>query len=58
MVDAIEGVARSIEIGAEEVCPGEFGLEALEIGIAMRESHRRGGVHMDLPLDDRTLKMD
>jgi predicted dehydrogenase len=57
VVDAIEGVARSIEAGVEEVCPGEFGREALEIGIAMRESHRRGGVRVDLPVEDRSLRL-
>ena len=55
MVDAIEGVCRSIEEGEERTCPGEFGREALEIAIAMRESHRRGCVRVDLPLADRGL---
>ena len=55
MVDAIEGVACSIEAGEETICPGEFGREALEIGIALRESHRRGGVRVDLRLADRSL---
>lgn len=57
MVDAIEGVCRSIEKGREETCPGEFGREALEIAIALRESHRRGNVRVDLPLEDRNLRM-
>ncbi len=57
MVDAIEGVCRSIEQGRENICPGEFGREALEIGIAIRESHRRGNVRVDLPLEDRSLRM-
>jgi len=55
MVDAIEGVARSIEAGRETVAPGEYGREALEIAIALRESHRRGGARVDLPLQDRSL---
>ena len=58
MVDAIEGVARSIEAGEESVCPGEFGREALEVVLALRESHRRGGVRVDLPLADRGLEID
>ena len=57
MVDAIEGVCRSIECGEEQTCPGEFGREALEIAIALRESHRRGNVRIDLPLEDRGLRM-
>ena len=57
MVEAIEGVCRSIELGREEICPGEFGRESLEIAIALRESHRRGNVRVDLPLKDRGLRM-
>lgn len=57
MVDAIEGVCRSIELGLETVAPGEYGLEALEIAIALRESHRRGCVRIDLPLEDRSLSL-
>lgn len=57
MVDAIEGVCRSIELGEERICPGEFGREALEIAIAIRESHRRGNVRLNLPLEDRSLRM-
>ena len=57
MVDAIEGVCRSIEEGEEWICPGEFGREALELALGLRESHRRGNVRVDLPLEDRTLRM-
>jgi hypothetical protein len=32
---------------------GEDGRQALEIAIALRESHRRGGVKVNLPLEDR-----
>ena len=58
MVDAIEDVARSVESGEETLCPGEFGRETLEVAIALRESHRRGGERVDLPLADRDLGMD
>ena len=57
MVDAIEAVCRSIEAGEERICPGEFGREALEITLALRQSHRCGHVRVDLPLEDRSLKM-
>jgi hypothetical protein len=30
---------------------------AIEIQVAMRESHRMGGVKVDLPLTDRSLGM-
>ena len=33
------------------------GRQALEIAIALRESHRRGGVRVHLPLEDRSLKI-
>jgi len=45
----------AIEIGRKPVCSGADGRAALEIAVAMRESHRRGGVRVDLPLDDRSL---
>ena len=57
MVDAIEGVAHSIEAGVEEICPGEFGREALEIAIALRESHRQDGIRIGLPLENRSLSI-
>ena len=57
MVDAIEGVCRSIEAGEERICPGEFGRETLEIALALRQSHRCAHVRVDLPLEDRSLKM-
>lgn len=51
----IEGLIKNIDEGTEPLCPGEYGREALEIGIAMRESHLRGGERLDLPLADRRL---
>ena len=57
MVDAIEGVCLSIEKGVEEICPGEFGRESLEIAIAIRESHKQGNIRLDIPLTDRSLRM-
>jgi len=57
MVDAFQQLARCIETGEEPLCPGEYGREALEIAIGMRESHRRGGIRVDLPLEDRSLGM-
>ena len=57
MVDAIEGVCRALEEGEERICPGEFGREALEIAIGLRESHRQGNGRVDLPLADRELRM-
>ena len=53
----MEGLAKNLDDGTEPLCPGEFGREALEIGIALRESHRRGGVRVELPLGDRSLEL-
>lgn len=36
-------------------CSGEDGRAALEIAIALRESHRQGGTKIRLPLADRSL---
>jgi predicted dehydrogenase len=41
--------------GTSPRCSGEDGRAALEIAIALRESHRRGGAKIALPLADRTL---
>ncbi|MBM4438639.1 MAG: Gfo/Idh/MocA family oxidoreductase [Actinobacteria bacterium] len=46
-----------LETGAAPNCSGEDAREALEIGIATRESHRRGNVRVDLPLADRSLQI-
>ena len=54
---AMEGLVRNLDEGSEPLCPGEFGREALEIAIGMRESHRRDGEKMVLPLEDRSLTM-
>ena len=53
MDDLVEAVAES----REPRCSGRDGLAALEIAMALRESHRRGGVRVDLPLEDRSLSM-
>ncbi|MCZ6681138.1 MAG: Gfo/Idh/MocA family oxidoreductase [Candidatus Poribacteria bacterium] len=54
---AIEGIVKNLDEGTEPLCPGEYGREALEIAIGLRESHRRGGKKIELPLEDRRLTM-
>lgn len=51
----IEDVVSAIETGRPPKCSGDDGLAALETAIALRESHRRGGVKVHLPLKDRSL---
>ena len=46
-----------IETGKQPRCSGQDGRKALEIAIAMRESHRQGGRRVDLPLPDRSLRI-
>lgn len=54
-LNIIDDIINSIETGRPPLCSGDDGRAALEIAIAMRESHRRGGVKVDLPLEDRSL---
>ena len=44
-----------IETDKEPNCSGDDGRHALEVAIAMRESHQRGGTRVALPLADRSL---
>ncbi len=53
----IEDLMQAHENGGDPKVTGEDGLKALEIAIALRESHRRGGVKVNLPLEDRSLKV-
>jgi predicted dehydrogenase len=54
----LHDLLRAIESGGEPLCNGEAGRQALEIAIALRESHRRGGARVDLPLADRSLRLE
>lgn len=53
----IEDLVNAIETGDPPRCSGDDGLKALEIALALRESHRRGGHKVALPLTDRNLGM-
>ena len=54
-VRCVRDLIACIETGKEPNCSGEDGRHALEIALALRESHRRGGMRVDLPLADRSL---
>ena len=56
-VTIVEDIVHAIESGQPPRCSGEDGLAALEIAMALRESHRRGGAKVTLPLADRSLTM-
>ena len=47
----------AIENGTEPAGSGDNGRKALEIAIAMRESHRRGHVPVHCPLPDRSMRI-
>ena len=51
----VEDLVECIETGRQPKCSGEDGLAALEAAVDLRESHRRGGVKVTLPLEDRSL---
>jgi predicted dehydrogenase len=54
---AIRDMMSCIENGGEPLSSGEEGRHDLEVAIALRESHRRGGVRVDLPITDRSQKI-
>ena len=51
----VEDLISAIENGHPPKCSGADGLEALEVAVALRESHRGGGRKIQLPLADRDL---
>lgn len=53
----MEDLVTAIEAGQPPRASGKDGLAALEIAIALRESHRRGGAKVSLPLVDRSLEI-
>ncbi|MEZ4834898.1 MAG: Gfo/Idh/MocA family oxidoreductase [Caldilineaceae bacterium] len=54
-LSVVDDLIRAIEDGTPPTCSGDDGAAALEIAVALRESHRRGGVKVSLPLTDRSL---
>lgn len=53
----VDDVIRCIEQGGEPRVSGRRVRDAMEIEIALRESHRQGNVKLPLPLADRSLGM-
>jgi hypothetical protein len=51
----LEDLVSAAETGGAPRCSGQDGLAALEVAVALRESHRRGGVKVRLPVEDRSL---
>lgn len=53
----IEDLVHCIDSGEPPRCSDVDGRKALEIAIALRESHRQGGRRVDLPLSDRSQRI-
>ena len=51
----VSDLIGAAEEGRQPLCSGEDGRAALETALALRESHRRGGIKVRLPLEDRSL---
>jgi predicted dehydrogenase len=56
-VNAVYDIVNCIETGKKPECSGEDGVAALETALALRESHRRGGCRVNVPLEDRSLSI-
>ena len=58
IMDSITALTETLDNGTPlRASTGDDLRKALEICIALRESARRGNVRVDLPLEDRSLKM-
>lgn len=56
-ISVVQDLVNGIETGTPPRCSAEDGRKALEIAIALRESHRLGGQRVALPLADRSLRI-
>ena len=54
-VRAVRDFVRCIETGKEPACSSDDALHALEVAVAMRESHRQGGRRVYRPRADCSL---
>ena len=54
---SVRAIVEALETGREPRTSGDNMRKALEIGIALRESHRQGYAPIPLPLEDRSLKI-
>ncbi len=57
MTDSVDAFVEAVDKGTPAKCSGADVAKALELAIAVRESHRRGIVKVNLPLEDRELKI-
>jgi scyllo-inositol 2-dehydrogenase (NAD+) len=57
-LQVVDELIAGIESGSQPRCNAADGRAALEVAVALRESHRRGGVRVDLPVADRSLGIE
>ena len=57
LVESVNALIDSVDTGVPVKCSGADLRKALELTIALRESHRRGITKVSLPLEDRELKI-
>jgi predicted dehydrogenase len=55
--DSIQSIIDALEQNIDPRCSGDNMGKVLEIAIGLRESHRRGHVPVQFPLQDRSLKI-
>jgi predicted dehydrogenase len=56
-VASVQSLVDAIENNTEPTGSGENSRKCLEIAVALRESHRRGRTLIQLPMEDRSLKI-
>jgi hypothetical protein len=57
MTDSVNAFVESVETSAPAKCSGADVAKAMELAMAVRQSHRRGIVKVAMPLEDRSLKL-
>jgi predicted dehydrogenase len=55
---AVQDLVDAVRSGGQTACDLDEARRATEIGFAIHASHRAGGARMDLPLADRTLRVE
>jgi predicted dehydrogenase len=54
---SVQAIIDALESGSEPRTSGDNMRKGLEIGIALRESHRQGHAPIKLPIEDRSMKI-
>ena len=57
LLDGMQSIVDSIELGIEPRAPGHVHHKSFEVSVAMRESARQGHAPIKLPLQDRSLTL-